>query len=172
MSRLDSVIRRLTAQRECINYAANLIHDIPGPVLEIGLGNGRTFDHLRECLPDREIFAFDRAIGAHPTCIPDAHNMIVGEIRETLPFCGPRIGEKAALAHVDLGQGDPTMTLSIDAWLSPMIVKLMTHNGIILSNQALTLEGYKELPVPEGTPAGRYWLYQNVPARRKPGSRP
>ena len=33
-----------------------------GPVLELGLGNGRTFDHLRERLPGRRIVAFDRAL--------------------------------------------------------------------------------------------------------------
>ena len=31
-----------------------------GPVIELGLGNGRTYDHLRERLPGRRIIAFDR----------------------------------------------------------------------------------------------------------------
>ena len=65
MSRLDSVIRRLAAQRACLEAAARLIAELPGPVLEVGLGNGRTFDHLREILPGREIFALDRRIAAH-----------------------------------------------------------------------------------------------------------
>ena len=58
MSRLDSFIRRLEAQRACLEYAAGQIRDLPGPVLELGLGNGRTYDHLRELLPEREIFVF------------------------------------------------------------------------------------------------------------------
>jgi hypothetical protein len=54
MSRLDSFIRRLEAQRACLGYAAAQIRAIAGPVLELGLGNGRTYDHLRELLPERE----------------------------------------------------------------------------------------------------------------------
>ncbi len=60
MSRLDSFIRRLKAQRACLGLAAELIRDVPGPLLELGLGNGRTYDHLREIMPGREIYVFER----------------------------------------------------------------------------------------------------------------
>ena len=56
MSRLDSAIRRLQAQRLCLNAAVAYVEELPGPVLELGLGNGRTYDGLgdppaaRECL--------------------------------------------------------------------------------------------------------------------------
>ena len=121
MSRLDFMISRLTAQRALMEEAARLIADQPGPVFELGLGSGRTFDHLRQLLPTREIFAFDRAISAHPKCIPDGDHMILGEIRETLKFCGPRIPQKPAFIHIDLGSGDPTQDLITRAWLSPLI---------------------------------------------------
>ena len=85
MSRLDSNIRRLEAQRACLNMIAERLRHLPGPVIELGLGNGRTYDHLREVLPDREIFVFDRQIGAHPDCIPDSEHLLLGEIRDTLP---------------------------------------------------------------------------------------
>ena len=49
MSRLDSMRRRLTAQIDGLNWAAGQIADLPGDVLELGLGNWRTYDHLR-CL--------------------------------------------------------------------------------------------------------------------------
>ena len=103
VSRLDFMISRLTAQRALMEEAARLIADQPGPVFELGLGSGRTFDHLRQLLPSREIFAFDRAISAHPKCIPDGDHLILGEIRETLQFCAPRIPGKPAFIHVDLG---------------------------------------------------------------------
>ena len=48
MSRLDSFIRRIGAQRNVLNAVAQRIAAIDGPVLELGLGNGRTYDHLRE----------------------------------------------------------------------------------------------------------------------------
>ena len=42
MSRLDSFIRRMSAQRDCLNHVADLLADVEGPVMELGLGNGRT----------------------------------------------------------------------------------------------------------------------------------
>ena len=67
MTRLDSAIRRLEAQRACLDRAAALVRGVPGPVLELGLGNGRTYDHLRARLPGRDIFVFERAPPPTPT---------------------------------------------------------------------------------------------------------
>ena len=72
MSRLDSFIRRLEAQRACLDQAARLIAELDGDVLELGLGNGRTYDHLRELCPDREIYVCERLVAAHPDCVPPA----------------------------------------------------------------------------------------------------
>ena len=66
MSRLDSVIRRLTSQKIVLEWAVDIIRYLDGTVLELGLGNGRTYDHLREILPDRDIYVFEREIAAHP----------------------------------------------------------------------------------------------------------
>ena len=85
MSRLDSFIRRLEAQRACLNRAAELIRGVDGPILELGLGNGRTYDHLRALFPGRAIYVFDRAVLAHPDCIPPADMIRLGDFRETLP---------------------------------------------------------------------------------------
>ena len=38
MSRLDSFIRRLEAQRACIDRAFELAAPLSGPVIEVGLG--------------------------------------------------------------------------------------------------------------------------------------
>ena len=43
MSRLDSFIRRMKAQRACLDWAAQAISDLPGPVFELGLG--KASDH-------------------------------------------------------------------------------------------------------------------------------
>ena len=48
MTPLDSFIRRLTAQRDILNAIIDLVEEVEGPVLEFGLGNGRTYDHLRD----------------------------------------------------------------------------------------------------------------------------
>ena len=85
MSRLDSAIRRLQAQRACLDTAAGMITGMPGVVLELGLGNGRTFDHLRSRLPERDIYVFDRQVAAHPDCIPRDDHLFLGDLAETLP---------------------------------------------------------------------------------------
>ena len=102
MSRLDSAIRRLTAQRSCLEHAAALVADLPGPILELGLGNGRTYDHLCEMLPDREIFVFERKVAAHPDCVPDESHLLLGDFLDTLPQALDRVGRPAALAHADI----------------------------------------------------------------------
>ena len=106
MSRLESAIRRLEAQRDCINCAADRVAGMSGHILELGLGNGRTFVHLRETLPSREIFVFDRQIAAHPACVPDEAHLFLGDILETLPLALTRLGRNVALVHDDIGTGD------------------------------------------------------------------
>ncbi len=81
MSRLDSFIRRLQAQRKCIDLAVELTADLPGAVLELGLGNGRTYDHLRDRMPQRDIYVFERSVAAHPDCIPPADRLFLGDVR-------------------------------------------------------------------------------------------
>ncbi|TCT09358.1 S-adenosylmethionine-dependent methyltransferase [Tepidamorphus gemmatus] len=159
MSRLDSMINRLVAQRDILNHVAGLIAAVPGPVLELGLGNGRTYSHLREILPDREIFVFERRITAAPSSIPDADHVILGEIRDTLPFCRPRVGGAAALIHADLSNGDPTDDLARRAWLSPMVAELTAPGGIVACGHELDLPSFTPLALPAGIRPGRYFLY-------------
>ncbi len=163
MSRLDSFIRRMTAQRDCLNWAAAAIADLPGPVLELGLGNGRTFDHLRALLPGREIFVFDRQINAHPDCIPDSAHLLLGEMTSTLPALATRIGATAALVHADVGSGDEAANAALARLLSPLIEAVLRPGGILLADQNIGLPGWQDLPAPAGVPAGRYHI------RRKPG---
>lgn len=160
MSRLDAFLERLRAQKAILEHVARLIADVPGPVLELGLGNGRTYDHLREILPGREIFVFDRAVSAHPASIPDGDHMIMGEIRETLAYCGPRIGRPAAFVHCDLGTGDPTADLAKADWLAPLVTERTTSGGYIGSGIELVLPAFDELPLPDDAKASRYRLYR------------
>lgn len=160
MSRLDAFLERLRAQKAILEHVARLIADAPGPVLELGLGNGRTYDHLREILPGREIFVFDRAVSAHPASIPDGDHMIMGEIRETLAYCGPRIGRPAAFVHCDLGTGDPTADLAKADWLAPLVTERTTSGGYIGSGIELVLPAFDELPLPDDARASRYRLYR------------
>lgn len=162
MSRLNSFIDRMTAQQILLDDVAERIVDIDGPVFELGLGNGRTFDHLREILPGREIFVFDRAVSAHPSSVPDGDHMILGEIRDTLAFCGPRVKSKAALIHCDLGTGDPTADAANSAWLSPMIQDHIAPGGYVLSGMPLDMTGFDAIDLPPQVRPKRYQIYRNL----------
>ncbi|MAM68873.1 MAG: hypothetical protein CMM12_08960 [Rhodospirillaceae bacterium] len=160
MSRLDSFIRRVSAQRDCLNLAKDLIADVPGPVLELGLGNGRTYDHLCELFPDRDIYVFDRRIAAHPDCIPPNDRMILGDIRETLAVAANRIGAPAALAHCDIGTGEKDSNARLIATIAPMFEALMATGGIVISDQEYSVDSWVAQPLPHGVRPGRYFINQ------------
>jgi len=160
MSRLDSAIRRLQAQRACLDAAITTIGDRPGLVLELGLGNGRTYDHLREALPDREIFVFERDVRAHPDCIPDADHLFLGDIRETLTQAAARIGGRAILVHSDIGTGVPARNAALASTISQLLPGLLAPGAVIISDQELSLADADILDPPDGVEAGRYFLSQ------------
>lgn len=164
MSRLDSAIRRLQAQRNCLDQAVAAITDVPGPVFELGLGNGRTYDHLRSKLVGRDIFVFDRQVAAHPDCIPDAEHLILGDIRETLPAATTRFGGRVAMIHTDIGTGDADSNADIAAFIASMVPAFLTSGGIVVSDQDLgaggALNGAVALPLPDGVKPGRYYMYR------------
>lgn len=160
MSRLQSAIRRLQAQAACLDAAAAMIAGLPGPVLEVGLGNGRTYDHLRRLLPDREIFVFDRQVNAHPDCVPDEAHLILGDLRETLDRAADRIGARAALVHADIGSGDAAATAALTALVWPKLCRLMAPGAIAVSDQPVPGDILQPLPLPDSVAPGRYHLYR------------
>jgi len=162
MSRLDSFIRRLSAQRDCIDHAAHLIAALPGPVIELGLGNGRTYDHLRERFPDRAIWVFDRAVKAHPDCVPPESLTFLGDFQTTLPGARRRIGQPVAFAHCDTGSGDRAVTAALAAWLGPALRPLLAQGAVVASDQPLAGAGYEALPLPASVKPERYFLLRAV----------
>lgn len=164
MSRLDSFIRRLEAQRACLNRAAELAAGVDGVVLELGLGNGRTYDHLRELFqsgkaPWRDIYVCERRVAAHPDCIPPADRLLLGDMFDTLPAAKHLIG-RVALAHFDAGTGDAAANRDLAAGLRPLILPLLRPGGILATQQAMGGGGLEALPLPDGVAEGRYHLYR------------
>ncbi|WP_193366819.1 class I SAM-dependent methyltransferase [Pelagibius marinus] len=159
MSRLDSFLRRLQAQRDCLNVAVAMIAKVPGPIFELGLGNGRTYDHLREACPRREIFVFERQVSAHPDCIPDAAHLLKGDVGKSLAAAQQRFAGTVALAHADLGSGNPPRDAETAAMISARLPAVMAPGGVIISDQELTLPQAEILPLPPGVQAGRYFMY-------------
>lgn len=164
MSRLESMIRRLASQRACLDRACEMVTALPGPVLEIGLGNGRTYDHLRERLPGREIIVFDRVMAAHPDCVPPPEFLLLGELEETLPEIGRRIGPTAALAHADLGSGRVGQDRQIQELLARLLPPLMCLGGLVVSDQKLSAPELEVEPLPEGIGLDRYFFYRRQEA--------
>lgn len=163
MSRLDSFIRRLEAQRACLDQAVRLVAAVPGVVVELGLGNGRTYDHLRERLPEREIFVFERQLDAHPTCMPDARHLVLGNLEETLGEAASRLPMSAALAHSDIGTGDASRNAVVAASVASLLPPILAAKAIVVSDQRLVGGTLVPIELPATVRPGRYFMYRYRP---------
>lgn len=161
MSRLDSFIRRLEAQRRCLDLAMALVAELPGPVLELGLGNGRTYDHLREHLPDRAIWVFERDPRPHPDCRPPEERLVIGDLADTLPGAVARIGAPAALVHADLGSADPERDRALARLVAGQLPALVAAGGIVVADQDVAAPGFVPVAVP-GLAPGRYFVFRRA----------
>jgi trans-aconitate methyltransferase len=160
MSRLDSFINRMSAQRDLLNHVrdARLLPN-EGGVFEIGLGNGRTYSHLRELFPERRIIAFDRQLASHASATPAPDDFVAGEIRET----GQRfIGSGAALVHADIGTGYPDKDSITLTWLPQLVAGLLMQGGCAVSGLPLVHEALQPLPLVATVQDGRYFIYRKA----------
>ena len=164
MSRLDAMILRLEAQRAVLNDAARRVAGLSGPVLEFGLGNGRTYDHLRSIFPGRPIFVFDREIAAHPDCVPPPEFQILGDFRETLSAAGARIGRPAAFIHADIGTADAAASARLASRILPDLLALLAPGGLLAGDQPMDHPALEPLALPAGGGPGRYRYLRRRPA--------
>ncbi len=156
MSRLDSMLRRFTAQRDGLNWGRDQIADLPGDILDMGLGNGRTYDHLRELFPNRRVWVIDRVLQCHPSCVPPDEDFLCGEAEPMLQELAAQ-GRRIALAHYDFGFGDKSKDLAEAARLSPLIAQVVQPGGLVISGQPL--DGLRSVHGPDGIPQDRYHFY-------------
>jgi len=150
--------RRLTAQIDGLNWAARQVDGLDGDVLELGLGNGRTYDHLRQELPGRRIWVIDRELNPHPSCVPPTADFLQGEAEEMLVELANR-GVRIALAHYDFGFGVKELDVAEGAKLSPFIITVMATGGLIVSQQPLI--GVTQVSGPDTIDPERYLFYRN-----------
>ena len=162
MSRLESAIRRLEAQRDCIDAAARTLAGRKGCVLELGLGNGRTYDHLRHRCPDNEIFVFERVVRAHADSTPDDAHLFLGDFFDTLPLAAARLGSTAILAHCDFGSGRPEIDDEVAAGLSAALAPLLTPGALVLSDQPIRHPAWRPVPLPETVADARYHIFETT----------
>lgn len=144
-----------------------------GVVLEIGLGNGRTFDHLRDTLPDRKIFVFDRHVAAHPNSTPANDRLFLGDIDETLARAADALPEPAVLVHSDVGTGDDERDARVAEMMAEMLPRLLDPGAVVVSDQDIPLPDAVDLPLPDGVQPGRYffrtYMGEEMRARRVAG---
>lgn len=157
MSRLDSMLRRLAAQRDGLNWVTERIAGLDGDVVDFGLGNGRTYDHLREILPDRRIWVMDRVLQCHPSCTPPAEDFLQGEAEPMLRKLADN-GVRVALAHYDFGSGIKEQDVIESARLSPLIAAIMQPGGYLVSGQPLA--GFEQIQGPDTIAPDRYLFYR------------
>jgi hypothetical protein len=159
MSRLDNFIIRMQAQRDVLNYIADSGWvPVDGLILELGLGNGRTYDHLREKFTTQRIVVFDRSAHTHPASMPLEEDIVLGEISETIKRFA---GTGAALAHVDIG----TIYADVDAttlnWLPHSVVAVLARGGLAASGLPLQHHMLQPLPLPRLN-HGYCYLYRRI----------
>lgn len=158
MSRLDSFINRMSAQRDLLNHVRdNLALPEQGDVFEIGLGNGRTYSHLRENFPGRRIVAFDRKLASHASSTPAGQDFIEGEIRDTGEAF---VGSNAALVHADIGTGYDDKDAVTLSWLPQMVAGMLASGGIAVSGLPLDHSELVLLPRLPTIAEGRYFHYR------------
>lgn len=160
MSKLDSFIRRMQAQRACIEMACGLIADLPGVVFELGLGVGRTYSHLSEHLPGREIYVFDRQVLPHVVCVPPDNMLVLGELADTLPRSVEQHHSGVALVHTDIGTADLAYGVKTASFICKHLSGALAPGGIVLSDQELHLPRAEPLTLPDGVAPGRYFMYR------------
>lgn len=159
MSRLDVFINRMVSQRACLNHAAAATKGLRGPVFELGLGNGRTFHHMREIMAERDIFVFERDPTAQPDSTPSEDRLILGDVRKTLVDALTRFGPTATVVHADLGGQDLRKNDVFAKEISPLVEPLLAKGGFMVSSDRMYFSELEELPLPPDAIPGRCFLY-------------
>ena len=164
-SRLERMIARLVTQRALLDRATACVAGIDGPVLEVGLGKGRTYSHLRRLFPDREIWAFDHEIHAPAHSRPGPDRILLGDFRETLPACWAAIGESPALVHADIGTESRRADAALARFVGSVMAPQLAPGGLLLGDRDMGCAGLTRLetpavPLPEGIAPWPYYLYR------------
>lgn len=159
-SRLDVFIDRMVSQRACLDHAAAETAAMTGPVFELGLGNGRTYHHMLQIMPDRDIYVFERAIASHPDSTPPDDRVILGDVFETLPQALARFGPTAAMIHADLGGHNAAKNDAFARRISPVIEPLLAPGGLMVSSDKMYFDTLIEQPLPDTAVPGRCFIYR------------
>lgn len=158
-SRLERMLKRLHTQKLCLDFAAAELQGLDGVILEIGLGKGRTYDHLRTLFPRREIYVFDREVHAPRACVPPTRYLRLGEFRQTLaaPALPP---SPVLLVHADIGSEDADRDRALVRDIAPLIDALVAPGALIIGDRAMSVPRWYDLPLPPDAGDWPYFIYR------------
>jgi hypothetical protein len=157
LTRLDAFIARMMAQRAILNLLADARMLPEGDILELGLGNGRTYSHLCARFPARRIIAFDRAVAAHGTSIPPEGDVVLGDIAQSAQAF---VGRGAALVHADIGTGYDAKDAVTLEWLPDLVAGLLVPGGYAASGLRMRHAALEPLDLPPEAVGSQYGLYR------------
>jgi hypothetical protein len=160
VSRLDVFIDRMVSQRACLEHAAKLTADLNGPVFELGLGNGRTYHHMCEIMPERDVYVFERSVASHPDSTPPDDRLLLGDVFETLPQALERFGPTARLIHADLGGHNAEKNDIFARRISPVIEPMLAPGGMMVSSDRMYFDALTEIDLPPDAVPGRCFIYR------------
>lgn len=159
-SRLDLFIDRMVSQRACLDFAIAETAALTGPVYELGLGNGRTYHHMRQRITGRDILVFERAVASHPDSTPPAELTVLGDVMQTLPAMLADTGAVASLIHADLGGHNREKNDIFARRISPLVEPLLAPGGLMVSSDRMYFHALTEMPLPAGAVPGRCFIYR------------
>lgn len=162
MSRLDSFILRMQAQRACIDEVATQSTGMDGLILELGLGNGRTYDHLRQRFVGRPIFVFDREVAAHPDCVPPPEMLRLGDFRQTVPAFRELNRGSALFVNADVGSADKAASVRLANELAPALREILAPRAWLACDQPIACAGLEHLAIPRGDFGDYYHFYRRM----------
>lgn len=104
---------------------------------EVGLGNGRTYDHLVNRFAGRDIVVFDRQVMSHPDCIPPQAMQRLGDFHDTVPAQARLRAGTVAVIHADVGSGDIAKSRALGRALAPHFVQALVPGGYLIGDQPM-----------------------------------
>lgn len=160
MSRLDDIILRMQAQRACIDDVAVRAAGMDGLILELGLGNGRTYDHLRHRFAGQSIYVFDREVAAHPDCIPPTDMLRLGDFRQTIPAFLVMHRAAAIFVNADLGSADKVASTRLANDIAPCLRDILFPGAWLACDQPIECAGLEHLAMPGGDFCDHYHFFR------------
>lgn len=166
-SRLERMIARLMTQCALLNHVAGLVGDRPGPVLEVGLGKGRTYSHLEKLFQSRTIWAFDFEVHAPAHSRPAENRIITGDFRDSLKSCWPAIGAAPAFVHADIGTESRKADAELAQFVGGVMAAHLADGGYLMGDRDMDAGGLDRVPtpdtsLPDGITPWPYFLYRRT----------